>query len=141
MAAKDYNGAIKHYTAAINADPTNAVFYANRAAAYSLNNQHQLAVEDSNAAVGVDPGYSKAYSRMGHAHFCLGEYEKAVEAYEKGCALDPGNTTMKQSLEAAKQKVGAVSRDAGMAGSSSGGMPAGMPGLYSLYHRFVGNVE
>lgn len=97
MAGKDYATAIALYTSAIQADPTNAVYYANRAAAYSQNNQHALAIEgiiykrtisvytlDSQQAITMDPTYSKAYSRMAHAHFCMNDYAEAVAAYEKG---------------------------------------------------------
>jgi small glutamine-rich tetratricopeptide repeat-containing protein alpha len=44
MAEKDYTGAIALYSKAIQKDSSNAVFYANRAAAYSQNSQHQLAI-------------------------------------------------------------------------------------------------
>lgn len=155
MADKDYAAAISNYSQAILLDGENAVYYANRAAAYSQNNQHQLAVDDAKSAAKVDPGYSKAYSRMGHAYFCLGEYNEAVEAYEKGLALDPENATMRQSLETAKQKLSSVSARsnpadaigsnplAGMAGGA-GGMPdlssmLSNPALMNMASKMMSN--
>ncbi|KAJ3064444.1 hypothetical protein HDU98_012157 [Podochytrium sp. JEL0797] len=119
MADKKYKQAIKKYTEAIDLDSSNAVYYANRAAAYSQVQDHANAVEDSKRAIEVDPDYSKAYSRMGHAYFSLGSFPEAIEAYEIGLNLDPANAAMKQSLAAAQAKVGSV------ASSSSSRSPAG----------------
>ena len=65
VASKQYQEAIAKYDEAIALDPTNAVYYANRAAAYSQDGDHANAVEDAKKAIEVDPKYSKAYSRMG----------------------------------------------------------------------------
>ncbi|KAJ3202991.1 hypothetical protein HDU82_006925 [Entophlyctis luteolus] len=126
MADKKHKQAIEKYTEAIELVSDNAVYYANRAAAYSQDDDHANAIEDSKRAIEVDPTYSKAYSRMGHAYFCLGNYEDAIEAYETGLNLDPNNAAMKQSLAAAKQRVGEVVPGSG---SSAGGNPfAGLGG-------------
>jgi small glutamine-rich tetratricopeptide repeat-containing protein alpha len=106
LAAKDFKGAVEKYTAAIEADANNAVYYANRAAAYSQLQQHESAVYDAKKALQVNPNYSKAYSRLGHAEFCLGNYENAVDAYTLGLEKEPNNASIKQSLAAAQQKVG-----------------------------------
>ncbi|KAJ3281704.1 hypothetical protein HDU79_010544 [Rhizoclosmatium sp. JEL0117] len=141
MADKKYQKAIKKYTEAIQLDGNNAVYYANRAAAYSQDGDHANAVEDSKSAIAIDPDYSKAYSRMGHAYFSLGNYAEAVEAYEMGLNLDPTNAAMKQSLAAAKDKVGGVaassssskkSAPAGNPFAGLGGGAGGMPDLASM---------
>ncbi|KAJ3081928.1 hypothetical protein HK102_002029 [Quaeritorhiza haematococci] len=136
MAEKKYVEAIDLYTQAIAVDGSNAVYYANRAAAYSQNNEHERAVEDSKKAIEVDPDYSKAYSRMGHAYFCMGKFEEAVDAYEQGLSLDPGNATMRQSLAAANNKLAETkpkeeTAPARSAGAGMGGLPdlGGLGGL------------
>lgn len=65
MTAKDYPAAIEDYTKAIALDPTNPVFYSNRAAAYSSSNNHELAIVDAEKAIQVDPKFVKAYHRLG----------------------------------------------------------------------------
>lgn len=128
LASKEFNQAVEKYTDAIAADPTNAVYYGNRAAAYSQLSHHELAVYDAKKALQINPDYSKAYSRLGHAEFCLGRYENAVDAYQLGLEKEPSNPSIKQSLAAAKQKVqekGSVS--ASPKGNAPGGMPAGIP--------------
>lgn len=62
---QNYPEAIKLYSEAIKLNPNNAVYYANRAAAYSKQGDHEKAVEDSLKSAEVDPNYSKAYSRAG----------------------------------------------------------------------------
>ncbi|KAG0035968.1 hypothetical protein BGZ82_004889 [Podila clonocystis] len=132
---KEYAEAIRLYGEAIVLNPKNAVYYANRAAAYSQMGDHQNAIADSLKAAEVDPAYSKAYSRLGHAYFSVGKYKDAVSAYEKGLALEPNNATMKSSLATARNKA----RDnevtpAARSGPSpgAGGMPAGFPDLSAL---------
>ena len=65
MSAKKHDAAIESYTKAIALDPTNAVYFSNRAAAYSSKGDHAAAVEDGKRAIEVDPSFAKAYSRLG----------------------------------------------------------------------------
>ncbi|KAF9902272.1 hypothetical protein EC991_005067 [Linnemannia zychae] len=133
---KEYAEAIRLYGEAIVLNPKNAVYYANRAAAYSQMGDHQNAIKDSLKAAEVDPSYSKAYSRLGHAYFSVGNYKEAVTAYEKGLTLEPNNATMKSSLATARTKardneVTPAPRSGG-AGAGAGGLPAGFPDLSAL---------
>jgi len=126
---RNYPEAIKFYSEAIKLNPNNAVYYANRAAAYSQQGDHEKAVEDSWKAAEVDPNYSKAYSRAGHAYFSLGKYQEAVDAYEKGLSLDPQNATMKSSLATARVKLEEQTVDVSQdAEGTGGGLPGGLPG-------------
>ncbi|KAF9139386.1 hypothetical protein BGX30_008022 [Mortierella sp. GBA39] len=133
---KEYAEAIRLYGEAIVLNPKNAVYYANRAAAYSQMGDHQNAITDSLKAAEVDPSYSKAYSRLGHAYFSVGKYNEAVTAYEKGLTLEPNNATMKSSLATARTKARdnevTPSARSGGAGAGAGGMPAGFPDLSAL---------
>ncbi|KAI9343451.1 hypothetical protein DFJ73DRAFT_841641 [Zopfochytrium polystomum] len=132
MGSQQYKEAIEKYTEAIAIDGSNAVYYSNRAAAYSQDGDHANAVEDAKRAIEVDPDFSKAYSRMGHAYFCLGSFADAVDAYERGLRLDPGNQSMKQSLVTAKQKLdesGAGKAATSSRGASGAGAGAGAGGL------------
>ncbi|GAA5933582.1 uncharacterized protein JCM15063_001354 [Sporobolomyces koalae] len=138
MAQKDYQGAIEAYGQAIEKDGQNAVYWSNRAAAYSQVSNFDSAISDARKALEIDPSFSKAYSRLGHALFSNKEYAEAVEAYEKGLELDPNNATMKSSLATARSRAPAaateessVSRGASpAAGAGAGGNPlAGLAGL------------
>lgn len=65
MSTKDYDAAIDSYDKAISLDPTNPVYYSNRAAAYSSKGDHLAAVGDAEKAISVDPKFVKAYHRLG----------------------------------------------------------------------------
>ncbi|CAO3663697.1 unnamed protein product [Rhizopus microsporus] len=139
VAERNYPEAIKLYSEAIALNPHNAVFYANRAAAYSQQGDHEKAVEDAKKALDIDPKYSKAYSRMGHAYFCLNKFNDAVDAYKKGLELDPENATLKNSLATATAKANASSVERSAEPSPAGGLPnlgaGGMPDLGSLLNN------
>jgi tetratricopeptide (TPR) repeat protein len=54
-----YTGAIAAYTRAIALDPTNAVCYANRAAAHIKTEQYGSAIADAGEAIKLNPKYIK----------------------------------------------------------------------------------
>lgn len=107
MASKDFDLAVKKYTEAIAVLPTNAVYYANRAAAHSSLKAYEEAIKDAQSAIETDPSYSKGYSRLGYAKFALGRAEEALEAYKKVLDLEGSNASevMKRDYETAKKKV------------------------------------
>lgn len=47
-------------------NPKNAVYYCNRAAAYSRVEKHTDAISDCREAIKLDPNYGKAYGRLGY---------------------------------------------------------------------------
>lgn len=66
MSGKRYESAIDAYTKAIALDPHNPVYYSNRAAAHSSNDDHDSAISDAKKAAEIDPAFVKAYSRLGY---------------------------------------------------------------------------
>ncbi|MEQ2189926.1 hypothetical protein GOODEAATRI_030312, partial [Goodea atripinnis] len=65
MKVENYAAAVEFYSKAIALNPQNAVYYCNRAAAYSKLGNYAGAVQDCEQAIRIDPNYSKAYGRMG----------------------------------------------------------------------------
>ncbi|KAE8224631.1 hypothetical protein CF319_g2515 [Tilletia indica] len=146
MSAKDYGGAIAAYNEAIEHDPTNPVYYSNRAAAYSQIQQHDKAIEDASMAKELDPKFARAYSRLGHALFSAGRFQEAVDAYETGLAIDPSNQVMKNGLEASKKQVPSSSSAASPSAASdslareAGGLPGAGPGGLGAFPGFGGEA-
>lgn len=107
MASKDFETAIKKYSEAIEVLPSNAVYYANRAAAYSSLKKYEESVQDAQSAIEVNPSYSKGYSRLGFAKYALGKPEEALEAYKTVLDIEGDKATdvMKRDYETAKRKV------------------------------------
>ncbi|THD19774.1 Small glutamine-rich tetratricopeptide repeat-containing protein alpha [Fasciola hepatica] len=121
-----FEEAVSCYSKAIKLWPSNAVYYCNRAAAYSRMDRQDKAIEDCRAALRIDPKYSKAYGRMGVAYSNLGDYTKAAEAYRKGLELDPTNESCQQNLFLAEERL-RTSGGVGGTGSQSG--PGGLGGF------------
>ncbi|KAF7792475.1 hypothetical protein EIP86_003514 [Pleurotus ostreatoroseus] len=105
MSSKNYDAAIDAYTQAVALDPTNAVYYSNRAAAYSSKGEHASAVADAEKALEVDPSFVRAYHRLGHARYCLNDYKGAADAFRNGLALDASNANLQQGLKMAEARI------------------------------------
>ena len=123
LAKKNYDQAVCYYSQAIKLKGDNAVYYSNRAAAYSYLGKDDLAKVDCLEALNIDATYVKAYTRLGLAETNLGKLEAAVEAYEKALQLDPTNESIQTSLAQVQRKLTSPSA------SSAGGFPGGPGGL------------
>jgi len=103
--AKDYAGAVKNFSAAIEAEPTNEAYYSNRSAAYVKLKKFDLALADGDKCVELKPEWGKGYTRQGSALFMKGEYAKAVSVYATGLARDPTNKILTQGLQNAQKAL------------------------------------
>ncbi|EEF51253.1 chaperone binding protein, putative [Ricinus communis] len=83
----DFKLAIDLYSKAIDLDPTNPEFFADRAQANIKLNNFTEAVADANKAIELDPLKAKAYLRKGTACIKLEEYHTAKTALEKGLSV------------------------------------------------------
>ncbi|KAJ7456565.1 putative stress-induced protein STI1, partial [Mycena latifolia] len=146
MSSKQYDQAIESYTQAIALDPANAIYYSNRAAAYSSKGDHLSAVGDAEQAITVDPNFIKAYHRLGHAQYSLMDFSAAADAFQRGLKLDPTNPGLKSGLENANARIvpddedddgpPPLTSDNGFSPSATrgagGGGPGGMGGMADL---------
>ncbi|KAF9015046.1 hypothetical protein BDQ17DRAFT_1320035 [Cyathus striatus] len=139
MSSKKYDEAIEAYTKAISLDPTNPVYYSNRAAAYSSKGDHLSAVGDSEKAISVDSNFVKAYHRLGHAQYSLGDFSAAANAFERGLKLDPSNAGLKSGLTNANARIVAEdtsgSSDSPTTATNAG---AGLGGMADMLRNMPG---
>ncbi|KAF3008524.1 hypothetical protein E8E13_006096 [Curvularia kusanoi] len=109
---KDYPAAIKEYSKAIEADPKNATYYSNRAAAYISANRFAEALEDCKTADELDPDNMKIKLRLGRVYTSLGRPDEALQVYHSINAtakdMQPA-LNMKKNLDMAEQ----TARDGG----------------------------
>ncbi|KAK8580246.1 hypothetical protein V6N13_143363 [Hibiscus sabdariffa] len=106
MQSKLYSDAIELYSIAISLWDDNAVYYCNRAAAYTQIHKYNEAIRDCLKSIEIDPNYSKAYSRLGLAYYAQGNYADAIEkGFKKALQLDPNNESVKENIKVAEQKL------------------------------------
>ncbi|XP_067824537.1 small glutamine-rich tetratricopeptide repeat-containing protein alpha-like isoform X1 [Heptranchias perlo] len=141
MKLENYQNAVDYYTKAIELNPSNAVYFCNRAAAFSKLGNYTGAVEDCEKAIAFDPSYSKAYGRMGLALASLNKYSEAVDYYKKALELDPDNESYRANLNIAEQKI----KDAPSPTGGSGGFDlAGLlnnPGFMNMASNLMQNTQ
>ncbi|CAI9115361.1 OLC1v1016249C1 [Oldenlandia corymbosa var. corymbosa] len=114
MQIKLYHDAIELYTFAIALCEDNAVYYCNRAAAYTQIACYQQAMRDCLKSIEIDPNYSKAYSRLGFVYYAQGRYRDAIdEGFIKALRLDPNNTSVKENIRAAEARLRAQQQRTG----------------------------
>lgn len=128
LLAKNYSEAIKQYTAAINLDGSNHLYYSNRSAAYLSKGDANNALEDANACIGLNPTFAKGYSRKGAALHSLKRYNDSISVYELGLEKCPGDKGLMGGLDSVKKEKDGPVRSAG--GGGAGGMPPGLSGLF-----------
>ncbi|TYI82868.1 hypothetical protein E1A91_D05G251500v1 [Gossypium mustelinum] len=106
MQSKQYSDAIELYSIAVSLCDDNAVYYCNRAAAYTQIQKYNEAIRDCHKSIEIDPNYSKAYSRLGLAYYAQGNYADAIEkGFKKALQLDPNNQSVKENIQVAEQKL------------------------------------
>ncbi|XP_014666005.1 PREDICTED: small glutamine-rich tetratricopeptide repeat-containing protein alpha-like [Priapulus caudatus] len=120
MKSESFSEAIEYYNKAIVLDPTNAVYYCNRAAAYSKTDQHLNAVQDCQKAINIDSTYSKPYGRMGLAYTGMNRHAEAKVCYAKALELDPENQSYQNNMRISEERLKDLPGD-----GAAGGLPLG----------------
>ena len=91
-----YEEAVKRYTEAAQHNPTNAVYYSNRAMAYLKLGRYTAAEAECDIALQLDVTSVKALLRRGSAQLAQGRLEEARADFQRVLSLEPQN---RQALE------------------------------------------
>ncbi|XP_019874871.1 serine/threonine-protein phosphatase 5 [Aethina tumida] len=92
---QDYNSAIDLYSKAIEANPTVAIYYANRSLAYLRTESFGYALSDASKAIELDKTYIKGYYRKAAAHMSLGKFKLALKDFEYVTKVRPNDKDAK----------------------------------------------
>lgn len=116
MKSSKFIEALQKYTEAISLDPTNAIFFCNRAAAHSSMKNNDAAIEDCRRALALNPKYGRAYGRLGLALTNLNRHPEARESYKIACQLEPDNEAYRNNLTITEDTIaqGPTSYSAGV---------------------------
>ena len=102
LAKGDSKNAVAKYTQAILLDPTNHLYWANRAVAQYKMSRFADAAADSKQAIAIEPNYVKAHYRLGQCYAAQRSYTEAIDAYNK--AIEVAVATNETSLRAEIQR-------------------------------------
>ena len=94
----EYDNAISHFTTAIRLNPNNALYYANRGAAYFSKGDYDGAILNFDKAIELNPDYANAYLGRGGSYTLKGDYDMAIADIERVFELEPGNSGAKELL-------------------------------------------
>jgi len=106
---QNYKAAVDLLKKAIKLDPSNHIFFSNRAAAYMALEAYDKALADADECVRLQPTWAKGHSRRGAALFRMDKLGAARDAFEKGLEHDSENPTYvrctKQELQMVKDAI------------------------------------
>lgn len=98
-----YVEAIECYTKAVDLNPMDPSYFANRAACYLGLKKYQKCIQDCDETLNLDPKFTKAWLRKGRSCFRLGRPEEARSCLEKAIELDPKDKAIKEELTSITQ--------------------------------------
>ena len=103
---KNYSLALKEYTAAQRLDPSNAVYFFNRATTFYQMSNFVECEKDATQAINLDPRYTKAFIRRGLARDAQGKLELALQDFESAENLEKGLSVVEKKLKEIREKLG-----------------------------------
>jgi len=107
--AKDYETAIKHFSAAIALDPNNHILYSNRSACYASTKELAKALADGEKTIQLKPDFWKGYTRKAIPLYMMERYEEALQTYNEGLKYDANNATLLQGISDCEKAIQAPS--------------------------------
>jgi serine/threonine-protein phosphatase 5 len=84
-----YAQALESYTLAISLNPSEPVYFSNRAFTHFKLENYGLAIADATSAINLNKSFVKGYYRRGAAFFALGRYRDAVNDFKTATQLAP----------------------------------------------------
>jgi len=101
----NYEKAIEYYTYATEMDPTNHVFYTNRAMCYAAMKKWDKSLRDAESSIKIKKDWEKGHYRRGVALQNLGRIADAVSAFAECVKLAPTNSDFVKAHDAAKAEM------------------------------------
>lgn len=101
----NYEKAIEFYTYATEMDPSNHVFYTNRAMCYAAMKKWDKSLRDAETSIKYKKDWEKGHYRKGMALQNLGRMQEAVSAFQECVKLSPASADFAKALDVAKKEM------------------------------------
>ena len=105
LGRREFACAISHFDKAIEADPSFAEAYNQRAITYYLLERFEDSLCDCRRAAERMPVHFGAWAGMGHCQAHLHRLPEAIECYEKALELNPHLECIKEAVQELRQRV------------------------------------
>lgn len=100
--------AVQLYSLAIQHDPTNAIYWANRAFCHIKMENYGLAISDATTGISANKNYAKAYYRRGSAYMALGNYKEGLKNFQQVLKLAPSDKNAQSHAKECEKQVRAA---------------------------------
>lgn len=101
------------YTKAIEQDPTNAVLYSNRSAAFLKLFKVTKALKDAQECITLKPDWDKGYFRKAAVLEVQEKYTEALEVYQEAQKVSPDNKEVASKVRALGKYIKAANKHSG----------------------------
>ena len=93
-----YQEAVERFTSVIEADPSFAEGYNQRAIAYFMLEEWSKAVRDCKQTISLNPNHFGAFAGMGHVYVRLGKIDEAIDAYKQALIINPSLISIAEAI-------------------------------------------
>ncbi len=93
-----YQQAVERFTTVIEAAPSFAEGYNQRAIAYFMLEEWSKAIRDCKQTISLNPNHFGAFAGMGHVYVRLGKIDEAIEAYKQALAINPNLISIAEAI-------------------------------------------
>jgi len=103
----DFVGSLAQYSEAIKRNPTNAVYYMNRAYAYTKLMDFDRGLQDCEKGLKLDPTNVKGFYRKGSIEIMLKKYSRALDSFRAGLKIKPDDKACQKGLNQVMARINA----------------------------------
>ncbi len=93
-----YQQAVERFTTVIEAAPSFAEGYNQRAIAYFMLEEWSKAIRDCKQTITLNPDHFGAFAGMGHVYVRLGKIDEAIAAYKQALVINPNLISIAEAI-------------------------------------------
>ena len=86
-----YDDAVRHFSKCIGLEPSNEIYYSNRAAAHTALKNFRGALSDGKDVVRLKPRWARGWARIAAAHMGLEDFQEVRKQASPACSLPKVN--------------------------------------------------